>query len=496
MLVKSGYNRDRNATTVWVSTNCYTDSLPLVSEIVFSGVEFDIKTNAFHLGTAVLLSEHAGEVVEYLDRKVGGDFAEAIRSVLRSHGNVAPLDTHDRALAAGEIDVACFPARYRNVSWPVTNDLTPLQLVDWSGDFVTPGTHSTQSQAVGRIFTNAGLVADETLVSICIGLMHAGNRVGRLLVPLAEGVPASRYAHVVRALAIAGVTLKLVPVRATDALGAAPTTDQVVVMLTHRTDDRVLRHFERLKREAGPLLPVYLALQDNSAEPPAGVDIHVPDSLAPAAIPARAAEMRARKMRHVQGYLDLVLLTIADSPVLPNYRHIWIAEYDVDFAGDWRDFFARYLRCDADVVANNILTRAECADWPHWKYSGKPEDVPPEQQLRMYTQIVRLSRQMISTYRQEMARPGWRGYYEHTMPTAALHHGLSIEDIAGEGRFAAPPERRMHRPSTWKFRPVLGNHYFHEKPAAFTPGLLHHPVKPLLDAAPAPQLQAEVTEPA
>jgi hypothetical protein len=88
-----------------------------------------------------------------------------------------------------------------------------LVSLDWSGDFVTPGTRSSEGFRQGRIFTNAGLVGTETLVSIAIGLMQAGGHCRTLVVPAPDTEDATDYDRVRQALAIVGVALEFAGAR-------------------------------------------------------------------------------------------------------------------------------------------------------------------------------------------------------------------------------------------------------------------------------------------
>jgi hypothetical protein len=257
------------------------------------------------------------------------------------------------------------------------------------------------------------------------------------------------------------------------------------IFLTHRESPRIEAHFDRLVDESGDLVTWHL-VQSHDPFPRPVAPFRYPD-------PEQVLPARYRAMADhggVQGgYLDALLV-----PVLTGLSdvdaadHLWVCEYDVDFAGRWGDLFARYAVNEADLLTTTVMYRHEQPRWPWWRSAAAPRDVPRERWVRSLNPLMRLSRPLLTAYADAMADERWQGHYEFTLTTAALHAGLVLEDLGGEGSFVPPGRERSAyvgkspagrpRDLTFGFRPVR-HHYYHEQPGAFEqPGMLYHPVKP------------------
>jgi hypothetical protein len=253
------------------------------------------------------------------------------------------------------------------------------------------------------------------------------------------------------------------------------------IFLTHHDSPRIRRHLARLVEESGSLVTWHL-VRSHDAFPR-------PEAPFPYDDPAEVLPVRYRRMEEhggVQGgYLDTLLV-----PVLRGLEadHLWLIEYDVDFAGRWDDLFGRYADNDADLLTTTLMYRHEQPRWVRWRDAEAPSYIPQERWVRSLNPLMRVTRRLLDAYAEAMTDDGWRGHYEFTLPTVALEAGLGIEDFGGEGSFVpAGRERSVYigkspagRPDdlTFGFRPVRHD-YFHEKPEAFErPGLAYHPVKP------------------
>lgn len=257
------------------------------------------------------------------------------------------------------------------------------------------------------------------------------------------------------------------------------------IFLTHRESPRIRAHFDRLVHETGHLITWYL-VQSHDPFPRPEAPFRYPD-------PEQVLPERYRAMADhggVQGgYLDTLLVPVlAGLADVDSADHLWVCEYDVDFAGRWGDLFARYSDNDADLLTTTILYRHEQPRWPWWRTAAAPPGVRRERWVRSLNPLMRLSRPLLATYADAMADARWQGHYEFTLTSSALHAGLLLEDLGGEGSFVpAGRERSVYvgkspagRPHdlTFGFRPVRPR-YFHEQPGSFEhPGLLYHPVKP------------------
>lgn len=169
---------------VEMTSNCYTDALPLVSTLIFRQAEFDLKSQSLALACAILTADYCGEVFEFVDMKIGGDYAEAIRMVLRPGVNINGVDGHYRTISTGDLDVVCEKARADGRA-PMARrpqDTVPLTRLDWSGDFVARGTRNSSNHAFGQLHTNAELFVSPATVSIVLGLLQGRDRVRNIYV--------------------------------------------------------------------------------------------------------------------------------------------------------------------------------------------------------------------------------------------------------------------------------------------------------------------------
>jgi hypothetical protein len=253
------------------------------------------------------------------------------------------------------------------------------------------------------------------------------------------------------------------------------------LFFTHVRSPRVRRHFQRLVAESGSLVEWHFVFNpDSGARPKAPFAYEDPATV-------MAGRYRAMERNGgVQGgYLDTALI-----PCLRALRadHLWVMEYDVDFAGRWADLFAPYAESDADLLTATLMYRSEAPDWPHWARATAPPWVPPDRMIRALHPLMRVSRELVNWYAVAMVDDAWGGHYEFTLPTSALVAGARIEDLGGDGAFS-PASRRgrvyvgrtpagVPEGMTFGFRPVRSR-YFHESPESFErPGMLYHPVKP------------------
>jgi hypothetical protein len=236
---------------------------------------------------------------------------------------------------------------------------------------------------------------------------------------------------------------------------------QAVVFLTHLRSGRISRHFARLKRECGFDAFLFFHSKGDGA----------------ALLPSRAVEAKERKIAYDYGGTDLIFIPAMLAP--EGYEHIWLVEYDADFAGNWKTFFDKASESEADFLATTIFSKEDSEGWHHWPWFEAPPEV--KTYYRAFCPVMRCSRTMLECYVQSLQTERWRGHYEALMPTIAAHKGLRVEDI-GRGLYTNTPNDPQLSPGTFIFRPAR-DRYFHESPASFETGFLYHPIKPRLPLA-------------
>jgi hypothetical protein len=257
---------------------------------------------------------------------------------------------------------------------------------------------------------------------------------------------------------------------------------QALVFLTHIESIRILGHYERLKRETRGLLDTFLCVHETA---PRGAvlrimpaDIRISEPVGAQYSPIRFAQML--RWGSAYTFIDLVFMPVLSSERLQDYSHVWIIEYDVDYAGDWSHFFADAVRSRADFLATTIFARSDSEGWRWWRDFRAPKEVALANHARCFAPIARFSRRMLARYHACVADGAWAGHYEALFPTIALHAGFAVEDLGRGTHYTNTPDDWTLSPGTFIFRPAVAAQYFHENPVSFaTPNLLYHPVKPL-----------------
>jgi hypothetical protein len=246
-------------------------------------------------------------------------------------------------------------------------------------------------------------------------------------------------------------------------------------MLTHTDTPRLIRHFQRLEREAG--IPAFRARHLGHLDlrgGPASFELTNHDLARQ--MPTRYAEMLRLNRNFDTGYTDINVWGAVTLKLVAGFEYVWIVEGDADFSGRWSDFFALYANSDADLLASRVRRLRET---PHWANSTGVKVPEGVETFAAFLPVCRLSRRFIEIYRQTIKEPGWQGHHEAMEPTVAIANGLKVEDMDGTGEFAARQARAPLDPITFEFRPTRSTSYFHEAPKNFLKAnFLYHPVKP------------------
>lgn len=277
------------------------------------------------------------------------------------------------------------------------------------------------------------------------------------------------------------------------------------MVLAHRWSPRIDAHVARLKAEAGPVMPVYLAYSLTRDEAPlpdgCSADIVIRPSDGAAVLPRRAAY--AERYGIWTGSADRFSFPAMLGP-LRDFEQVWFVEYDVDFSGHWGDFFRSVYALTGDYVATHLRSRGDDPDWWHWRTLEVPPEADPAMHLASFHPIARFSRRFRDIYAVAIEQGVWAGHTEALYPTIAAHHGLSVVDLGGsgafvpdgwEGRHYLPPPDPTQLSPHFGYRPPFSFQYFHEAPELFPqPGRLHHPVKDVSASGP-PDLLMDIGQP-
>ncbi len=269
------------------------------------------------------------------------------------------------------------------------------------------------------------------------------------------------------------------------------------LFLCHAPGDRVLAHYERLRRETAGLVDWTLVADEGHLQEPRGDATALHPGVA---MPRRFAAARAiGALTSGAGMMDIVIMPrVLAAP----HDFVWALEFDVDYSGHWSEVFRRFAGNRADVLTTTLTPRDRSEDWCLWPGARAPAEVRPADWFRSFNPILRLSRRFAAAYIAAVESPGWEGHYEFTIPTMARHLGFAIEDVArplprppGPLRLGTMLSRLVPRrsqrplyentpsdpnlgPGTFIFRPVR-TAYFHERPEEFAAAdRLYHPIKP------------------
>ena len=182
------------------------------------------------------------------------------------------------------------------------------------------------------------------------------------------------------------------------------------IFVTSRDEPQIRAHFRRLQEQTEGLLDLsYIVNRSDLPEPDCSLSHISPKEIMP-----RRMQRMLENGGMYGGFVDVLFVPLA---LAVKNEYVWIIEYDVDFSGDWRDFFQQFETDRSDVLTTSLITRAESLDWVHWETAGPPPEVPQSQHLRSFNPIMRLSRRFLKAYVRETARREWSG---HTVEVGIL----------------------------------------------------------------------------
>lgn len=254
---------------------------------------------------------------------------------------------------------------------------------------------------------------------------------------------------------------------------------QAVIFLSHIYSTRIRDHFDRLKRETSGIVDCFFCLhRPNGAHEGDNVDFIITEKDEAALLPERFGYRKKKGLAlGSYGFLDVVFLEAIRRA--PGYEHYYMMEFDVDYSGDWKEFFEINAARTADFMGSHIHWRRDNMDWIHW---NNHFSVPVHSDKHLMAQIVlmRMSLRMVNAYKAALESGDYIGNVEALAPIVALDHGLSIEDFGANFEFTPEQWRgKNYDPEYFHYRPIVGEWYWHERPQEFPVlGMLYHPIKP------------------
>ncbi len=166
----------------------------------------------------------------------------------------------------------------------------------------------------------------------------------------------------------------------------------------------------------------------------------------------------------------------------PNYDYYWCIEEDVDFSGNWRDFFEAFSSVEDDFISSHIRRYQDEPEWPWWPALAHPYFViPQEQRIRSFNHIYRISRRALEMLHKALLSK-WCGHHEVLIPTLLYEGGLSVSDFGGKGEFVPEGfENRFYVENTPNPKGILSDGTMRWRPVFEKTGdkenKLYHPVK-------------------
>jgi hypothetical protein len=255
---------------------------------------------------------------------------------------------------------------------------------------------------------------------------------------------------------------------------------QVILLLTHSTEDRHHVEFERINNSLKNHSDVFMLFHAMGEKRPTFSGTIYPftnESLGDLGYPMFADSV-------VPGSTHFPVLEFIRN--FPKYDFCWVIEYDVHFNGKWRSFFNHFQESSADFITSHIRSFSEEPKWFWWGLQHPGQHVPLSERLRSFNPIYRISRRALM-HIDRLHSEQWSGHYEEFLVTMLHRGGFSLQDFGGRGPFVEKGDKnrfyidhskdkrgRMDK-GTMRFRPSFSK-------VGWRRNKLYHPVKGSEDA--------------
>ena len=165
-----------------------------------------------------------------------------------------------------------------------------------------------------------------------------------------------------------------------------------------------------------------------------------------------------------------------------EYVNYWVVEYDVEFSGNWSDFFNHFKNNHEDLLASHLTRFHLNPTWQWWGSLHPPRSLSkamkakqadlPKGFFPLYRISERALRVVDTAHRQK-----WRGHFEVLLPTVLEENGLAAGDFNSYGTFytngSIEPNDGTSPHSSLRWRPEIDPQEFKR---ISTP-CIFHPVK-------------------
>ncbi|MEX1180235.1 MAG: hypothetical protein WEB63_05410 [Cucumibacter sp.] len=210
MKIEVGHQAEIGAVVMRCVENCDTDSRPFVSELQFRHCPASFDAMTACVAAALVFSDFCGELIEFSGVSIGLDHRNAIEAIVPQASGIHPVDASKKDIRQGR-DVLVVAEAGRLVRTPlrVAEFAQAARLITWSGDFIVAGAPDGASYVGGQVFTNAGLVAGDTAVSLAVGLLVGGRNARMLHVGRPDSLEKAIAARYREGLSSIGVNVEI-----------------------------------------------------------------------------------------------------------------------------------------------------------------------------------------------------------------------------------------------------------------------------------------------
>lgn len=255
---------------------------------------------------------------------------------------------------------------------------------------------------------------------------------------------------------------------------------QAIIMRGFYTDPQVIERLVRLERDVSKEYDFYF-LYD---EKPCKVNLKdVPSNISTASFNqdnwTQYKVPDPYNKTFIPGNEETMFLMFQEQ--YPDYDYYWFIEYDVDYSGNWLEFFDCFSSNTVDLLTTTLVTYSEFPEWGMWKSLTPPpgHQFDDEDKLRGFFPVCRFSNRSL-LYLKKCLSDGWSGHPEALIATLYRANKFTIEDIGGEGSCVRPDNMNKHytndrfnedlSPGSFVFRPKFNS-------VGQKKNMLWHPVK-------------------
>lgn len=250
----------------------------------------------------------------------------------------------------------------------------------------------------------------------------------------------------------------------------------VILFSTHILNDFVKGQIKKLNEDSKGIADMYVLLQEDNISP-----VHIPSGVS-----VYPFSIESLNSLGYEPWTNTIVPGSNHFPVLQfylshtEYDYFWNIEYDVTFTGNWNTFFRFFDDKNEDFITSHIASVSERPNWNRWHDMElvEKDSIPFENYMKSFNPIYRISNRALN-FIDGFLRKGNRGHHELLLPTVLHHHGFSLGDFGGNGRFIYGKEELFYTnedmdrydTSSMRFSPA-----YHPSEVLLL-NMIYHPIK-------------------